>query len=174
MSCGLIGIFHHTIMGLNIVFNVRIYFSQFLWHSTYMQRIIILLLCFLSVLPASARRMCPERVYQEYWCGMKEGVTEYELPDKTRVDCLLPDLAVEFDFANKWAECIGQALYYGQRTGKTPACVLIMERGEKDLKYLKRLRYAVYNKKKIPEFRTFTIKPDKACTPEIQESFRKK
>lgn len=128
-----------------------------------MQRIIILLLCFLSVLPASAKRLYPERVYQEYWCGMKEGITEYELPDKTRVDCLLPDMAVEFDFANKWAECIGQALYYGQRTGKTPACVLIMERGEKDIKYLKRLRRAAY--RKGVGLRTFTMKPEHICDP---------
>lgn len=133
-----------------------------------MRGVIVILSILLTVLPASAKRLYPERVYQEYWCGMKKGVTEYELPDKTRVDCLLPDMAVEFDFANKWAECIGQALYYGQRTGKTPACVLIMERGEKDIKYLRRLRYAVYNKKKIPEFRTFTIKPDKIAPPQTQ------
>lgn len=84
---------------------------------------------------------------------------EYKLNDKTRVDCLLPKMAVEFDFANKWHECIGQALYYGQKTNRIPACVLIMENPEKDAKYLRRLRYAVYNKKKIPEFKTFTIKP---------------
>lgn len=51
------------------------------------------------------------------------------------------------------------------RTGKNPACVLIMERGDKDLKYLRRLRYAVYNKKKIPEFKTFTMKPEHLCIP---------
>lgn len=65
-------------------------------------------------------------------------------------------LGVEFDFANKWAECIGQALYYGQMTKRQPACVLIMERGEKDLRYLKRLRKAAYKK----GIRTFTIKPE--------------
>ena len=84
---------------------------------------------------------------------------EHRLNDGTRVDCLLPHLAVEVDFAPKWAECIGQALYYGQKTNRTPACVLIMENPEKDLKYLKRLRYTVYNKKKIPAFKTFTVKP---------------
>ena len=59
--------------------------------------------------------------------------------DKTRVDCLTPTLAVEIDFANKWAECIGQALYYGKMTNRQPACVLIMENPEKDTKYLNRL-----------------------------------
>lgn len=85
---------------------------------------------------------------------------EYKLNDKTRIDCLTDTLAVEVDFANKWAECIGQALYYGRKTRRTPACVLILENGEKDNRFLYRLRYTVYNKKKIPEFRTFTIKPE--------------
>lgn len=85
---------------------------------------------------------------------------EYVLPDKARVDCLLPDMAVEFDFAPKWAECIGQALYYGKRTNRTPACVLIVERPIKDRIYLRRLRTTVYNRKKIPQFRTYTMKPE--------------
>ena len=82
------------------------------------------------------------------------------MSDKARVDCLLPDMAVEFDFAPKWAECIGQALYYGKRTNRTPACVLIIERPIKDRIYLRRLRTTVYNRKKIPQFRTFTMKPE--------------
>ncbi len=108
---------------------------------------------------ALAKRLYPEKAYQKLWCDKRGGIIEYKLNDSTRVDCLLPTLAVEFDFANKWAECIGQALYYGQKTNRTPACVLIMENPEKDKKYLRRLRYAVYNKKKIPAFRTFTVKP---------------
>ena len=43
--------------------------------------------------------------------------------------------AVEFDFAEKWAEAVGQALYYALKTGKKPAVVLIMEdpRGTPDI-----------------------------------------
>lgn len=100
-----------------------------------------------------------EKEYQEYWCNKHKGQLEYVLNDKARVDCLLFDMAVEFDFAPKWAECIGQAIYYGKRTNRTPACVLIIEK-EKDVKYLKRLRYAVYKKKKIQNFKTFTIRPN--------------
>lgn len=87
---------------------------------------------------------------------------EYRLNDKTRVDCLLPTMAVEIDFAPKWHECIGQALYYGRKTRRTPACALIIENPEKDLRFLYRLRYSVYQKKNIPEtgFKTFTIKAD--------------
>ena len=91
------------------------------------------------------------------------GTLEYVLSDKARVDCLLPDLAVEFDFANKWAECIGQAIYYGKMTDRQAACVLIMENGEKDLKYLKRLRRAAY--RKGVNMRTFTLKPEYICNP---------
>lgn len=81
---------------------------------------------------------------------------EYKLSDNTRVDCLTDTLAVEFDFANKWAECIGQSQYYSLKTNKQAACVLIMERGEKDLKYLNRLRKVAYKK----GIRTFTMKPE--------------
>lgn len=120
-----------------------------------------------------AKHLHPEKAYQVKWCSTRQGITEYRLNDKTRIDCLLPDMAVEFDFANKWAECIGQALYYGQRTNRTPACVLIMENPEKDQKYLRRLRYTVYNKKKIPNFRTFTVKNDYLPQPIDLQNFKK-
>lgn len=124
-----------------------------------MRKIILLLMCIICTMPVQAKHLHKESEYQAYWCNAKGGQMEYVLNDKARVDCLLPDMAVEFDFANKWAECIGQALYYGQKTNRIPACVLIVENPTKDFKYVKRLRYAVYNKKKIPEFKTFTIKP---------------
>lgn len=131
-----------------------------------MRYLFLLIFILFSVSSVQAAKRCyPEKVYQAQWCKAHGGITEYKFNDKTRVDCLLPTMAVEFDFANKWAECIGQALYYGQKTKRTPACVLIMENGEKDLKYLRRLRYAVYNKKKIPEFRTFTMKPEQLLIP---------
>lgn len=107
-----------------------------------------------------AKHLYTEKEYQAAWCKAHNGVMEHRLNDKTRVDCLTDTLAVEVDFAPKWHECIGQALYYGRKTKRTPACVLIMENEEKDLKYLRRLRYSVYDKKKIPTFRTFTIKPE--------------
>ena len=129
-----------------------------------LKRIFITSMLILISLPVmAAKRLHPEAEYQKAWCDKRGGVTEYQLPDKTRVDCLLPNMAVEFDFANKWAECIGQALYYGRMTNRQAACVLIMERGEKDLKYLRRLRRAAY--KKGVNLRTFTMKPEHLCIP---------
>ena len=60
------------------------------------------------------------------------------LPDRTRVDCLNKTYAIEIDFAKKWAEGIGQALYYAKRTGKKPAVALIVDL-DSDIRYIKRL-----------------------------------
>ena len=122
-----------------------------------MKRLFFTFIILFTILPVQAKHLYKESVYQQAWCDKRGGVMEYELNDKTRVDCLTDKYAVELDFAPKWAECIGQALYYGKMTGKQPACVLIMERGEKDLKYLRRLRRAVY--RKGLDMRTFTIRP---------------
>lgn len=80
-----------------------------------------------------------EKQYQEYWARLTGAQTEVVLDDKTRVDCLTKTYAVEVDFAQKWAESIGQSLYYGIKTCKKPAVLLIIENPEKDTKYLKRL-----------------------------------
>ena len=60
------------------------------------------------------------------------------LPDRTRCDCITDTHAIEFDFGNKWAEAIGQALHYGFQTEKRPGIVLILE-SPKDRKYWIRL-----------------------------------
>lgn len=119
-----------------------------------MQRFLITIILFLSI-SVYAKHLYTEKEYQAHWCNAHKGKLEHKLNDGTRVDCLTDTLAVEVDFAPKWAECIGQSLYYGRKTNKVPTCVLIMERGEKDMKYLKRLRNAAYKK----GIRTFTITP---------------
>lgn len=80
-----------------------------------------------------------ERDYQKYWCDKHGGQLEYRLEDGTRVDCLTRDFAVEVEFAHKWAEAIGQSLFYGRMTDRRPGIVLIM-REKGDERFLKRLR----------------------------------
>lgn len=77
-----------------------------------------------------------EKDYVNKYCT---GIKEYTLPDKTRIDCLTDEYAIEFDFAKKWAESIGQSLYYAKKTGKKPA-VAIITSGEQDMKYIKRIQ----------------------------------
>ncbi|MDD5399995.1 MAG: hypothetical protein PHQ93_02270 [Sulfurimonas sp.] len=79
-----------------------------------------------------------EKYYQTKMCNEFGGKTEYILFDKTRVDCLTDEYAIEVDFAKKWAEGIGQSLYYAEITKKKPAIALIV--GDGDEKYLNRVK----------------------------------
>ena len=63
------------------------------------------------------------------WCDERGGRSEFRLPDGTRVDCELPTQSVEADYSKKWAECVGQAMYYGSVTGKQGVCLLLIGKG---------------------------------------------
>ena len=90
--------------------------------------------------------MAFERDYQQVWCDAHGGEVEVVLRDRTRVDCVVDmdgvAYAIEFDFAKKWAEAIGQALYYGRMMNREPGIVLIVEDFNKDKKYIDRVTYA--------------------------------
>ena len=106
-----------------------------------MNKIIVLVLTVLFLtLPAMAKHVHLEKEYQEHWCKAHNGIMEYELPDKTRIDCVSA-YATEFDFSYKVYEAIGQALYYSAMINKPPAVVLIMENPNRsrEQKYLDRL-----------------------------------
>lgn len=81
-----------------------------------------------------------EESYQQAWCDAHGGVMEYENSDFTRVDCLTKTHAVEFDFANKWHESIGQALHYATMTGKKAKVVLILDDPITQMIYFKRIK----------------------------------
>ena len=98
----------------------------------------LLIALFLFTAVADAKRLHPEKHYQAKWCNAWSGETEVVLHDKSSVDCLTAQYAVEVDFANKWAESIGQAVYYGIVTGKKPGIVLILEIPENDKRFLER------------------------------------
>ena len=87
---------------------------------------VVMVLLILPI-PAQAKRDHTEKYYQNIWCKKQNGQTEVILPDRTRVDCLTQTHAIEFDFGDKWAEAIGQALYYSIQTGKKAGIVLILE-----------------------------------------------
>jgi len=79
---------------------------------------------------------------------------EHRLPDGTRIDCLTSEYAVEVEYAHKWAESIGQALYYAQSTGHKPGVLMIIQK-DKDERFLKRLR-AVAREQGI---KVWTVRP---------------
>ena len=70
------------------------------------------------------------------------GEIEHVLPDRTRIDCLTDTHAIEYDWGKKWAESLGQALFYSAMTGKKAGIVLIVNPRTKE-RFLKRLNKAI-------------------------------
>ena len=106
------------------------------------RKILIILIVLLIATPALAGHKHPEKWYQKFWCNNHNGRTEVVLPGRTRCDCLTDTNAIEFDFAKKWAESIGQALYYSACTGKRAGIVLILEHF-RDWQYWDRLNLTI-------------------------------
>lgn len=100
---------------------------------------ILIIFIILNFMTSFAAHIKKESYYQKQWCNKWHGIMEYKLFDNTRVDCLTKTYATEFDFANKWAESIGQSLYYAQETNKKPAVVLILEK-DSDMIYYNRAK----------------------------------
>lgn len=116
----------------------------------------LILVLSLTILPVQAKHLHYEKEYQQAWAEKNNAEVEVVLDDNARVDCVTDEYAVEFDFANKWAEAIGQSLYYAIKTDKKPAIVLIMENPEKEEKYFNRLN-AVAEKYNITVFKMFSL-----------------
>ena len=115
---------------------------------------IALLLFVLFLSAGCAHKPLYEKDYQQWWCEKQGGELEHRLPDKTRVDCLTGGYAVEVEYAPKWAEAIGQALYYARKTGRKPA-VLVIVRDKDDERFLKRLRSVA----KEQGIKVWTVRP---------------
>ena len=67
-----------------------------------------------------------------------QAVAEVRLWDSTRVDLLSDKYAIEADFAPKWAEAIGQSLYYATVTNREPAIILLVRDIRAEQKYIYR------------------------------------
>ena len=65
---------------------------------------------------------------------------EVRLDDGTRVDLIFTKHACEIDWANKWAEGVGQAVYYGLKTQRFPLVILLVKKGGWE-KYRDRVQY---------------------------------
>jgi hypothetical protein len=94
-----------------------------------------------SVAIAADKPPHPEKWYQAAWCGEHGGTMEVIFADGARADCVTADHAIEFDFAHKWAESVGQSLLYAADTGKRAGIVLIV--GPGDEHYLQRLQHVI-------------------------------
>ncbi len=98
-----------------------------------------IVLFFVGIATGCTEAKHKEKYYQTKLCNDLGGVMEQRLLDRTRVDCLTDEYAIEVDFAKKWAESVGQSLYYAEMTNKKPAVGLILYNTKKDERRLKRL-----------------------------------
>ncbi len=110
--------------------------------------------------PSSTDRFAPtpanptsESDYSDIIAKRIGGEREVTLWDGSRADIVTDELAIEVDWAPKWQQAIGQALYYGIMTGKRPAIYLLVRDQRKELKYV--LRCQVVCAKYDIELRTY-------------------
>jgi hypothetical protein len=94
---------------------------------------------------AWAAKAQKEDYYAELWCSERGGKSEVRTSHNTRVDCLLPDYAIEVDFDNKWAEGLGQALHYSVEFDRQPGVLLIIKNhdGKDRSTYINRLKSTI-------------------------------
>ena len=64
------------------------------------------------------------------------------MPDGTRCDIVTETHAIEVDFADKWAEAIGQSLNYSFQLNKKAGILLILE-SPKDERHLIRVQSVI-------------------------------
>ena len=92
----------------------------------------------LMIIPFFLHAKKKERYYQDLFARNHGGHVEVLMQDGTRCDIITKTHAIEVDFANKWAEAIGQSLNYARQTNKKAGILLLIKSGG-DQKNISRL-----------------------------------
>ena len=103
-----------------------------------MKNILIMISLLLFSITMFSQTRQRESYYQKEFAKVIGGETEVVLEDRTRCDIVTDGYAIEVDFAEKWAESIGQSLHYQEMLGKHAGVLLVME-GTEDERFLDRL-----------------------------------
>jgi hypothetical protein len=104
-----------------------------------MWKLFFISLVLLLFLPAlSYCQHAKEHFYQNYFAKYLNCKVEVTLPDKSRVDILCNNYAIEVDFAPKWAESVGQSLFYAKMCSRS-AGILLIKSKRQDSIYISRL-----------------------------------
>jgi len=105
--------------------------------------LIVVVILFVTLLVVTRRRVITtdwvEADYQSYILEKLGGEAEYNLSDGSCVDILTHEYAIEIDYAYKWAEAIGQSLYYAEVAERDPGIVLILARRDNYRAYINRI-----------------------------------
>lgn len=105
-----------------------------------------LLLSAFLVHPLIAKPRHSEKWYQGKVAAILQGRMEVNVSDG-RIDVLTATHAIEVEFASKWKQSIGQALWYSMQTGRSAGIVLVIEDEKRDLPYAIRLESIVLSQR---------------------------
>ena len=92
--------------------------------------------------PASKPAKLREKDYQHAWVVVRGGLEEVRMSDNTRADIVTSTHAIEVDFAEKWAESIGQSLHYARLKNLRAGVLLIVDEDD-DTRYVDRWKSVV-------------------------------
>ena len=87
---------------------------------------LILVLLFISIICQAQLLKQREVYYEGLFSKAINGTTQVVLKDLSRVDIVTDTFAIEIDFADKWAESVGQSLYYAHVLDRKPGVLLIV------------------------------------------------
>lgn len=105
-------------------------YKAYMWYYTIIACVAVFVGYLFLLSASSGAQTISEHDYAKPWCKERKGILEYELPDKTRIDCLTETHAVEVERAHRWAESIGQALHYARMSETKAGIALIIEHAD--------------------------------------------
>ena len=79
-----------------------------------------------------------EAFHRDRLAPLYDAQAEVRLWDGTRVDLRTDTYAIEIDWPQKWAEAIGQSLYYAEVTGLEPGIILLVRDMDSDRRHVYR------------------------------------
>ncbi len=96
----------------------------------------------LIILLFAAESFASESLINDSWCATMNGTSQFTTKDRTYVDCLTNEYAIEAEFDYNWKEAIGQSLHYAETTNKQ-AAILFIKRKESNKDYLNELNRVI-------------------------------
>ena len=110
-----------------------------------------------------------EKTYAKIIQGEIGGALEVSMSDDSRADLVTTHVAYEIDFAEKWKESIGQALWYAIQSNKRAGIILIRET-KADFKYVQQL-FSALEYSQLTSKLTVLIYPDDF--PNVKQTIQK-
>tara|TARA_Y200000002_G_C22293935_1_gene501652 strand:- start:58 stop:408 length:351 start_codon:yes stop_codon:yes gene_type:complete len=83
-----------------------------------------------------------ENTINNQWCQKMNGISQFTTKDRTYVDCLTNEYAVETEYDYNWKEAVGQSLHYAETTDRK-AAILLIQRSSSKKNYLSELNRVI-------------------------------